>query len=154
MRRRRSRRHGHPGLLGYATDGWTAPKFHDDSDILAHRLAETKNRVAELQALELELEGLYVRLLRVPGPDCGHLGDCACWLPTEEEVKSMTQDVACCGELCCPDCSCSKGGPCDCPDCRCNTAMAVASKMRGPVVLAQSVKAKRTRELSAATRIL
>jgi len=90
--------------------------------LVAHKLAETKERVGELQSLERELESLYLRLLRAPDPGCGHIGACACWLPTEEEVKHMAKEVACCGELCCPGCSCSEGGPCDCPDCPCNAA--------------------------------
>ena len=87
--------------------------------LVAHKIADTRRRIAELQALNRELESLYVRLLRVPGPGCGHVGDCACWLPTEEEVKIMAEEVACCGELCCPRCSCVQGQPCDCPDCPC-----------------------------------
>jgi MerR family copper efflux transcriptional regulator len=86
---------------------------------VAHRLEETKRRIAELHELERELESMYVRLLRFEGPECGHLGDCECWLPTEEEVKIMRREVACCGELCCPGCSCGDGEACDCPDCPC-----------------------------------
>ena len=88
--------------------------------LVAHKLAGTRARIAELHGLEQELEALYVRLLRVPGPDCGHLGDCGCWLPTDEEVKAMAKEVACCGQLCCPNCACSQGQSCDCPDCPCN----------------------------------
>ena len=87
--------------------------------VVAHKLAQTKRRVSELQSLERELESLYLRLVRAPDPGCGHIGACACWLPTEEEVKRMAKEVACCGELCCPACSCSDGEPCDCPDCPC-----------------------------------
>ena len=87
--------------------------------LVAHKLHETRARIAELQAVDQELESLYVRLLRVPGPDCGHLGDCGCWLPTAEEVKTMAQEVACCGEPCCPSCSCAAGQPCDCSQCPC-----------------------------------
>jgi DNA-binding transcriptional MerR regulator len=88
--------------------------------LVAHKLAETRARVAELQALDQELERLYVRLVRAPGPECGHLGDCGCWLPTDEEVKTMATEVACCGQLCCPSCACSQGQSCDCADCPCN----------------------------------
>lgn len=88
--------------------------------MVAHKLAETRARVAQLQGLEGELESLYVRLLRVPGPDvCGHVGDCGCWLPTNEEVMAMTTEIACCGERCCPECACSQGAPCDCSACPC-----------------------------------
>ncbi len=74
---------------------------------VAHKLADTDRRVAELTTLRTELEALYVRLLRAPGPDCGHLGDCGCWLPTEEEVMTMREDVeACC---CCDDPTCDCG---------------------------------------------
>ena len=55
--------------------------------MVAHKIAWSQARVAELQALEHELQSLYVRLLRVPGPECGHIGDCAFWLPTDEEVN-------------------------------------------------------------------
>ncbi len=87
--------------------------------LVAHKIADTSWRIAELQALNQELESLYVRLLRAPGPECGHVGDCACWLPTEEEVKIMAEEVACCGERCCPSCSCAQGQSCDCPECPC-----------------------------------
>ena len=88
--------------------------------LVAHKLAETRARIAELQALDQELESLYVRLLRGPGPECGHVGDCGCWLPTEEEVKAMATEVACCDELCCVGCACSQGQSCNCADCPCN----------------------------------
>lgn len=87
--------------------------------LVAHKLAQTKTRIAELQTLERELESLYVRLLRVPAPECGHVGDCGCWLATDEEVKTMAAEIACCGEQCCPACACAKGEPCDCPECPC-----------------------------------
>lgn len=89
--------------------------------LVAHKLAETPARIGELQALDQELESLYVRLVRVPGSEyCGSLGDCGCWLPTDEEVKAMAKEVACCGQLCCSNCACSQGQSCDCPDCPCN----------------------------------
>jgi DNA-binding transcriptional MerR regulator len=76
--------------------------------VVAHKLAEVERRVQELTGLRSDLEALYVRLLRAPGlADCGHVGDCACWLPTEEEVRAMATDVQSVS-----DCSC-----CDCPDC-------------------------------------
>lgn len=87
--------------------------------LVAHKIADTRRRVAELKTLNQELESLYVRLLRAPGPECGHVGDCACWLPTDEEVKIMAEEVACCGKVCCPSCSCVQGQPCDCPECPC-----------------------------------
>lgn len=88
--------------------------------VVAHKIADTQRRIADMQSLNRDLESLYVRLLRAPAPGCGHVGDCAIWLPTEEEVRVMADEVACCGELCCPDCSCSQGEPCDCPDCPCS----------------------------------
>jgi len=88
--------------------------------VVAHKLAETTVRLNELEILQSELKGLYVRLHRAPGPECGHLGDCACWLPTEKEVKSMTEEIACCDQLCCPECACTQGAPCDCSDCSCS----------------------------------
>lgn len=78
---------------------------------VAHKLLETERRVAELSRLRSELEALYVRLLRGPGLECGHIGDCGCWLPSEEEVMAMADDIrsveicGCCG--------------CDCSDCDC-----------------------------------
>jgi DNA-binding transcriptional MerR regulator len=80
---------------------------------VAHRLAETRRRQADLERLSGELGRLYVRLARAPGPECGHLGDCGCWLPTEEEVMAMDADVQsavahCEHGRCCPQC---------CPDC-------------------------------------
>jgi MerR family transcriptional regulator, copper efflux regulator len=87
--------------------------------VVAHKVAEADRRLRELAALRSDLEALYVRLLRAPGPDCGHVGDCACWLPTEEEVRAMATDVqsavdcGCCG---CTDPGCGCCGDC-CGDC-------------------------------------
>jgi MerR family transcriptional regulator, copper efflux regulator len=75
--------------------------------VVAHKVAEVERRRQELSDLQADLEALYVRLLRAPGPDCGHVGDCACWLPTEEEVRAMTTAVESARDCCC----------CDCPDC-------------------------------------
>jgi len=77
--------------------------------VVAHRLAETERRVNELHELKRQLESMYVRLLRFEGPECGHLGDCEYWLPTDEEVKIMTNEVLCVGDQCCEGF--------DCPDC-------------------------------------
>ncbi len=85
--------------------------------VVTHRLAETQQRLAELKALQQQLKALHVRLQRAPGPGCGHMGDCACWLPTEEEVKTMAQEVACCGEQCCPECSGTEDPDCECSCC-------------------------------------
>lgn len=83
--------------------------------VVAHKLAETERRTAELTALKSELESLYVRLLRAPGPECGHVGDCGCWLPNEEEVMAMTEDLR--SVQACGCCDCPQPG-CDC-DCDC-----------------------------------
>jgi len=42
-----------------------------------------------------------------------------CILATEEELKAMAEELACCGERCCPRCACTRGEACDCPDCPC-----------------------------------
>jgi DNA-binding transcriptional MerR regulator len=83
--------------------------------VVAHKLAEADRRVAELTALRQELEKLHVRLQRAPGPNCGHVGDCGCWLPTEKEVMAMSsevRDVEQCGCCDCPEPGCECG--CDC----------------------------------------
>lgn len=79
--------------------------------LVAHKLAETSARVAKLEQLRDELRALYVRLDRAPGPQCGHIGDCACWLPTEKEVTTMEQEVESTEDCTC--CGCSEPG-CDC----------------------------------------
>jgi len=76
--------------------------------VVAHKLAEVERRSADLLALRSELEGMYVRLSRHPGPECGHLGDCGCWLPTEEEVTAMSAEVKAVVSCGCCDC-CGKG---------------------------------------------
>ena len=86
--------------------------------VVAHKIAETTSRIKELETLSAELEGLYTRLLRQPAPDCGHLGDCGCWLPTREEVMVMSEEIASC-DGCASDCVCAEGEPCDCSDCSC-----------------------------------
>jgi len=83
--------------------------------VVAHKLAETDRRIAELTSLREELAGLHARLHRAPGPECGHVGDCGCWLPTEEEVMAMSaevRDVEQCGCCDCPEPGCECG--CDC----------------------------------------
>jgi hypothetical protein len=94
--------------------------------MVAHKLAETRKRQEELAGLSSELEHLYIRLLRKGAPQCGHLGDGECWLPTNDEVLIMTKEIECCGKLCCPGCACTKGDPCDCADCPCAKASAGA----------------------------
>jgi DNA-binding transcriptional MerR regulator len=82
---------------------------------IAHKLADTKQRIVELEALQDELEGLYLRLARGAAP-CGHIGNCECWLPTGEEVKQMitaVHEAACCP---CPGDDCDDGS-CTCCDC-------------------------------------
>ena len=86
--------------------------------VVAHKIAETRSRIQELETLDSELQALYTRLIRQPGPDCGHLGDCACWLPNKEEVIVMTEEVSGCAGCAC-DCVCAEGEPCDCTDCSC-----------------------------------
>src|SRR5262245_59892529 len=111
-------------LLASPTTDVSAERDHL-RHLVAHKIADTRRRIGELQALNQELEALYVRLLRTPCVlrtpvlEYGHVGDCACWLPTEEEVKVMAEEVVCCAELCCSDCSCVQGQPCDCTDCPC-----------------------------------
>jgi DNA-binding transcriptional MerR regulator len=87
--------------------------------LVAHKLADTRARIDQLRALGSELEALHTRLQRAPGLECGHVGDCSCWLPTEEEVKMMrneikgTETCTCCepGTCCAPE-GCSCGCPC------------------------------------------
>ena len=83
--------------------------------VVAHKLAETDRRLGELAGLKSELEALYVRMHREPGPECGHLGDCGCWLPTEEEVRLMSEAVEAVVQCDCCDCP----EPCDECDCDC-----------------------------------
>ena len=74
---------------------------------VAHKLAALQRRRHELERLERDLEQIYVRLARFPAPGCGHVGDCGCWLPTEEEVMTMAHEVQ----------GVQQTGCCDCPDC-------------------------------------
>ncbi len=64
--------------------------------LVAHKLAETKERTAELTRLGQNLERLYLQLVRTPDAcSCRHLGDCDC-LPvpiTVEEVMTMKSEV-------------------------------------------------------------
>jgi MerR family copper efflux transcriptional regulator len=88
--------------------------------VVAHKLAETRVRVAELDQLRDELERLYVRLDRGPGPECGHVGDCACWLPTQEEVITMAKETESTTACSCCGCECpGTEGHCSCCGCSC-----------------------------------
>lgn len=79
---------------------------------VAHKLADTQRRIGELETLRGELEALQARLGSASGLGCGHIGDCECWLPTEQEVKAMTSNAcSCCG------CTCPNDGTCDCCGC-------------------------------------
>jgi MerR family copper efflux transcriptional regulator len=84
--------------------------------LVAHRLAEAQAQTAELQALSRELESLHMRLQRLPATDYGHIGDCEFWLPTDEEVRMMQNEVN--GTQCCTCEGCDQPGQCDC-DCDC-----------------------------------
>lgn len=81
---------------------------------VAHKLFDTERRIAELETLRGELEALQARLGSASGPGCGHVGDCECWLPTEQEVQAMASEAC----SCC-DCTCPNDGTCDCCGCPC-----------------------------------
>ncbi len=83
---------------------------------IAHKLADTRSRIAELETLRRELEALYVRLDRGV-PPCGHIGDCECWLPTEKEVKRMANEVSNVEACTCCCCPCPDDEPCTCCEC-------------------------------------
>jgi len=85
--------------------------------VVAHKLADIKRRQSELDDLSRELEKLYVRLARHPAEACGHVGDCGCWLPTEEEVMTMAEEVQGIAQCDCRDCP----DP-DCVNCSCCSA--------------------------------
>jgi len=82
---------------------------------IAHKLAETESRIAELEILRLELRAMHERLGAVDAV-CGHLGDCGCWLPNQQEAELMAKNeegCSCCGCTCPPD----ESGCCDCCGC-------------------------------------
>jgi DNA-binding transcriptional MerR regulator len=80
--------------------------------VVAHKLADVERRETDLLALKSELQTMYVRLQRHSLAECGHLGDCGCWLPNEEEVRLMSADVKSVLSCGCGDC-------CDDPNCGC-----------------------------------
>lgn len=47
---------------------------------LQGKIEETNARIAELQNVARKLRALESSLDSLPPPECGHLGDCACWL--------------------------------------------------------------------------
>jgi DNA-binding transcriptional MerR regulator len=55
---------------------------------LVLELADTDRRIGELETLRGELRDQLARL--GTAPTCGEVGDCDCWMPTREEVISMT----------------------------------------------------------------
>jgi len=80
---------------------------------IAHKLADTRRRIEELETLHEELEGLHARL-GTEATGCGHLGDCDCWLPINEEVMPMASDESC---QCC-GCTRPNDGTCTCCGCK------------------------------------
>ena len=62
----------------------------------------------------------------------------------------MTEEVACCGQLCCPACVCAQGGPCDCAECPCCGSAGVTAELTTITLLDQSATPMRTGELIAA----
>ncbi len=80
--------------------------------LVAHKLAETKERTAELTRLGQNLERLYLQLVRRPDAcSCRHLGDCDC-LPvpiTVEEVMTMKSEVQ---QIEASTCTCDAGINC------------------------------------------
>jgi MerR family copper efflux transcriptional regulator len=79
---------------------------------VAHKLADTRRRVEQLQTLARELEALDEHLRRGK-VWCGRIGDCGCWLPTKEEVMRMTTDEQTTST---GDCTCGDGCGCGCED--------------------------------------
>lgn len=49
---------------------------------LASKIRETQSQIASLRAVARQLRSLESNLSADPPPECCHLGDCACWLPT------------------------------------------------------------------------
>lgn len=49
---------------------------------LTLKIRETQSQVANLRAVVRQLRSLESNLSTDPPPECCHLGDCACWLPT------------------------------------------------------------------------
>lgn len=84
---------------------------------VAHKLADTRKRIAQLRTLERELEALDEHLRRGK-VWCGRIGDCGCWLPTKEEVKRMATDDRTTDGRGCDDCGCDQ--PCCGDDCCCS----------------------------------
>lgn len=84
------------------------------SHAIAHKLADTDRRIAELQTLQGELEALQTTFEQAM-PACGHIGDCECWLPLKEEVIAMAANDGC---DCC-GCTCPNDGTCTCCGCNC-----------------------------------
>ena len=47
---------------------------------LQEKIEETNARISELKSMARKLRALESNLDSLPPPECGHLGDCACWL--------------------------------------------------------------------------
>lgn len=86
---------------------------------IAHKLADTKRRITELEVLREDLEALQQHFS--DGVTfCGRIGDCECWLPMEE--VGMMSDSRASMECSCCGCTCPSVGECTCcgcpsPDC-------------------------------------
>ncbi len=84
---------------------------------IAHKLADTERRLAQLETLRSELLAMQERL-KGGNPGCGRVGDCECWLPTDKEARLMAANAcSCCGCTCQPD-ECGGCGCCGCDNSR------------------------------------
>lgn len=79
---------------------------------IAHKLANTRERIVQLETLRGELEALQAHLGSAGAIECGRVGDCECWLPNQQEVENMaSESCSCCG------CTCPNDGACTCCGC-------------------------------------
>lgn len=84
--------------------------------LVAHKLADTRAQIDELEGFGAQLERVWVRLGEDDACGCRHLGDCTCMMPSpaspeRRRLVAALESVSSgdCG--CAPDCACSTAAP-------------------------------------------
>lgn len=100
-----------------AADGEGEPAVREHlRHLLAHKLAQTRSQVKELDGFAAQLERVWIRLGEAGPCECHHLGECSCLPPSVQatghrrllaDLEVISKGVCGCGA----DCGCAAAAP-------------------------------------------